>query len=128
MSVPRLNALILEVADLDRSAALYRDGFGIDLHQDEEGHVAGDRWIGGRHAATSWTDGAFLHFALYEAKGDVPSRAAQVGFAVHDIEAAHTRAIAAGAILVHPPREEPWGATARYFDFDGNVVSLTARG
>jgi len=123
---PRLNALVLEVADLDRAAALYRDGFGIDLH-DGDGHVAGDRWIGGRHAAISWYDGAFLHFSLYQAKSSQKAVGAQVGFEVDDLDEAHARALAAGAVLVHPPRDEPWGRTARYVDFDGNFVGLTAR-
>ena len=117
---------MLEVADLDLSAALYRDGFGIDLHNGD-GHVDGDRWISGRHAAISWTDGAFLHLSLYQAKTEVRATAAQVGFDVEDLDAAHAKALAAGAVLVHGPRDEPWGRTARYYDFDGNVVGLTAR-
>ena len=31
----------------------------------------------------------------------------------------------AGATLVHEPRAEPWGTSARYRDLDGNVVELT---
>ena len=122
----RLVAVVVEVADLDRSARLYQDGFGLDLHasnHDEER----DRWIGGRHAAVSWTHGAFLHFALYQAKGDGPTKGAQFGFAVADIDSAHLRAVAAGAIVVHEARDEPWGRWARYRDFDGNVIELTQR-
>jgi predicted enzyme related to lactoylglutathione lyase len=125
VAAPRLNAVVLEVADLDRSAALYRDGFGIDLH-DGDDHVAGDRWISGRHAALSWREGAFLHFALYQAKSVEHATGAQVGFDVDDIDAAHTLALAAGAVLIHAPRDEPWGRTARYRDFDHNIISLTA--
>lgn len=123
----RLVTVVLEVADLDRAVALYRDGFGLDLHlTDHEGgdHGQGDRWISGRHAATTWTDGAFLHFALYESKGDV-TRSAQISLRVDDIDAAHTAAVAAGATVLHEPRPEPWGTSARYRDPDGNVVELT---
>lgn len=123
----RLTAVVLEVADLDASARLYREAFGIDLHlSDHQGgeHGAGDRWTSGRHAAASWTDGAFLHFALYETKGHLTA-GAQVSFAVDDIAAAHERAAAAGAEVVHEPRREPWGVSARYRDVDGNVVELT---
>ncbi len=122
----RLVAVVIEVSDLDRSVRLYRDGFGLDLHasnHDEEG----DRWIGGRHAALSWTDGAFLHFALYQAKGDGPTKGVQIGFAVSDIDEAHRRAVAAGATVLHEARDEPWGRSARYRDFDGNVIELTQR-
>lgn len=124
---PRLVTVVLEVSDLDRSLALYRDGFGLDLHlSDHEGgdHGADDRWISGRHAATTWTDGAFLHLALYEARGAVTS-GAQISLRVADLEAAHLAAVAAGAEVLHEPRTEPWGTSARYRDPDGNVVELT---
>jgi predicted enzyme related to lactoylglutathione lyase len=123
----RLVTVVLEVSDLARATALYRDGFGLDLHiSDHEGgdHGEGDRWISGRHAATTWTDGAYLHFALYETKGDV-TRAAQVSFGVEDIDSAHRAAVEAGAAVLHEPRTEPWGRSARYQDHDGNVVELT---
>lgn len=123
---PRLITLVLEVADLDRSARLYRDGFGVALHDPDE-HATNDRWIGGRHAALSWREGAFMHFALYQAKGEARSTGAQVGFDVDDIDAAHAQALAAGALLIHAPRDEPWGRTARYHDFDHNIVGLTER-
>lgn len=118
-----MTLVVLEVADLERSRRLYVDGFGIDLH--ESLHDDTDRWIGGAHAAYSWTDGAFLHFALYQAKGAEHTTGAQVGLAVDDIDRAHAAALAAGAEVVHAPRLEPWGPTARYRDFDGNVISLT---
>jgi predicted enzyme related to lactoylglutathione lyase len=122
---PRLVLVVVEVADVPRSARLYREGFGIDLHVDD--HGGNDRWISGEHAAVSWTDGAFLHFALYAAKADGPSRLVQLGFDDDDLDARHDRAVAAGAAVVHGPRVEPWGATSRYRDFDGNIVSFTAR-
>ena len=117
----------LRVADLDRAVALYRDGFGLDLHTSDHqggGHGEDDRWISGRHAAITWTDGAFLHFALYESRGG-PTSGAQVSFRVDDLDEAHERAIAAGATVLHGPRNEPWGRSARYRDADDNVVELT---
>ncbi len=126
----RLVAVVLEVADLDRSAALYRDGFGVPLKapDDHEGGDGADRWVSGRHCATSWTDGAFLHFALYEAKTEERSTHAQISFAVTDLAAAHVQAVGAGASVLHEPRTEEWGRSARYRDFDGNVIELTQPG
>ena len=121
---PRLVSVVLEVADLERSERLYREGFGLDLHSSH--HDDDDRWIGGTHAAVSWTDGAFAHFALYQAKGVERTTGAQVGFRVDDLEASHERAVAAGAEVIHGPIAQPWGRSARYRDFDGNVVELTA--
>jgi predicted enzyme related to lactoylglutathione lyase len=121
--------VLIEVADVERSAVLYRDAFGIDLHLDDhEGGAAGagDRWTSGRHAAASWTTGGYLHFAIYPAKEDGPTRGVQIGFVVDDVAEAHRVAVAAGAEVIHGPREEGnWGSTARYRDFDGNVISLT---
>ncbi|MEO5965376.1 MAG: VOC family protein [Candidatus Limnocylindrales bacterium] len=119
--------VVLEVSDLDRAVGLYREGFGLDLRlSDHEGgdHGADDRWISGRHAAITWTDGAFLHFALYESKGE-RTTGAQVSFRVDDLDQAHHLAVTAGAEVLHEPRLEPWGRSARYRDFDDNVVELT---
>jgi predicted enzyme related to lactoylglutathione lyase len=120
----RLEAVILEVSDLEKSVALYRDGFGVALHPGDNG--VDDRWIGGRHAELSWTVGAYLHFALYSAK-EQPTSRAQLTFAVDDIDKAHAAALGAGARVVHGPRREPWGRSGRYEDFDGNIIELTER-
>jgi predicted enzyme related to lactoylglutathione lyase len=122
-SAGRLVAVVLEVADLDRSMALYRDGFGVDFHVGD--HEGDDRWTSGRHAATSWTDGAFMHFALYETKDGSTSTRSQIGFAVDDLDDAHARAVGAGAEVLHEPKPQPWGRSARYRDLDGNVIELT---
>ncbi len=119
----RLTAVVLTVSDLDRSVRLYQDGFGLALHIDD--HQGDDRWISGRHAATSWTDGGFMHFALYESKDGAATNRAQVAFRVPDLEHAHELAVAAGARVVHQPKPQPWGRSARYVDFDDNVIELT---
>ena len=121
----RLVLLVIEVLDVERSVSLYREAFGVDLHVDD--HGGDDRWISGRHGAFSWHEGAYLHFAIYQAKGQGVTTHAQVGFLVDDLAEAHARAVAAGAQVVHEPRPEPWGPTSRYRDFDGNVISLTER-
>jgi predicted enzyme related to lactoylglutathione lyase len=118
----RLVAVIVSVSDLDRSVQLYREAFGIDLHPGDNG--GDDRWTGGQHAEVSWTEDAYLHFALYPAK-DHPTSSVQISFRVDDVEAAHEQAVRAGATVLHGPRTEPWGRSARYEDFDENVVELT---
>jgi len=129
MAGGRLEAVILEVTDLAKSEALYREGFGLPLHPGDNGpgdNGVEDRWIGGRHAEVSWTEGAYLHFALYAAKGQPTSRT-QVTITVDDIDDAHAAAVRAGARVIHEPRPEPWGRSGRYEDFDGNVIELTQR-
>jgi predicted enzyme related to lactoylglutathione lyase len=118
----RLVAVILEVSDLERSESLYRNAFGLELHPGDNG--VDDRWTGGRHAEVSWREGAYLHFALYQAK-ERPTTGAQISLSVDDIDLAHAGAVRAGAHVIHGPRTEPWGRSGRYEDFDGNVIELT---
>jgi hypothetical protein len=43
----RLAVVIVEVADRERSTALYRNGFGVDRHPGDTG--VDDQWTGGVH-------------------------------------------------------------------------------
>ena len=115
-------AVIFEVTDLDRSTALYRDAFGIDLQAGD--NRTNDRWTGGRHSEISWREGTYIHFALYLAKEGATKRRA-VSFGADSIEGAHAQAVRAGARVLHEPRLEPWGRSIRYEDLDGNVIELT---
>jgi predicted enzyme related to lactoylglutathione lyase len=116
---------VIEVRDLEGSVRLYSEAFGLDLHIDD--HEGDDRWISGKHAATSWAAGSFLHFAMYASKDGMATNRAQIGFQVDDLRTAYQRAVDAGAEVVHGPTTQPWGQSARFRDFDGNVIELTQR-
>jgi len=66
-----------------------------------------------------------MHFALYETKDGTTTRGAQIALRVTDIATAHRRAVEAGADVLHAPKPQPWGVSARYRDPDGNVIELT---
>ena len=129
MSGHRLTFLALNVSDLAQSLRFYRDLIGVSLHRADHDADLNDPWYGGDHAAVSWTDGAFIHFALYPCRepNRPVSTAAQVGFHVDDVEAIDQRLRSEDVIVVQPLRNEPWGRTARYLDPDGNIVSITQR-
>lgn len=125
-NLDRLVTVVLTVSDFDRAVKLYESAFGLAFHIDD--HHGDDPWTTGRHAATSWTDGAFMHFALYETKDGATTSGVQLAFRVADLRAAHERAVAGGAEVLHAPKPQPWGTSARYRDFDGNIVELTQQG
>ena len=123
----RLSVMILHVAELGRSLHFYRDLLGIPL---EPGFndPADDPWYGGQHVELSYRDGAYLHFALFPVKADArATTGAELGFHVDDLTVVHERAVAGSAKVLHAPRREPWGLTARYEDPDGNIVGITSR-
>jgi predicted RNase H-like nuclease/predicted enzyme related to lactoylglutathione lyase len=117
VSIVRLVFVALRVRDLAASAWFYREAFGVPFQPGQPPEP---------HAEVSWQDGAYLHLALFPPDLGVTVNA-EIGFFVDDVEAAHARAVAAGAEVVREPRDEPWGRAAAYRDLDGNLVTLTQR-
>jgi predicted RNase H-like nuclease/predicted enzyme related to lactoylglutathione lyase len=117
VSDARLVFVALHVRDVGASAWFYREAFGVPFESGQPPRP---------HAEVSWKDGAYLHLALFPPDPGVTENA-EIGFFVDDVEAAHARAVSAGAVVEREPRDEPWGRTAAYRDPDGNLVTLTQR-
>jgi predicted RNase H-like nuclease/predicted enzyme related to lactoylglutathione lyase len=115
----RLVFVALRVRDLEQSVRFYRDALAVPLEL-SRADIPGEPV----HAEVSWREGAYLHFALFPGG---PANGIELSFYVDDLEVAHRRAVAAGATVVHEPRDQPWGRTASYADPDGNLVALTQR-
>ena len=129
MAARRLTFVALSVSNLAASVEFYRTLIGLPLRDESHDEELNDPWYGGSHAAYSWTDGAFLHFAIYPSSE--PQRpvktAVHIGFHVEEFDKIHKRIQQAEVSIVQEPREEPWGKTARYLDPDDNIVSITSR-
>ena len=102
---------VLEVSDVSRAIAYYRDVFGL---------IPSWMWedrIGGVH-----TDHSSIE--IYVSRAEQPSRSRLAVF-VDDADAAHERYLTAGAEIVDELKTQPWGLrgfTVR--DPDGNLVDV----
>lgn len=108
-----MSLLTLRVRDAPASAGFYREAFGVLLE-------SGRPQIPGSH------ERAQLRLALIAGGEDVTENA-ELGFVVDNVQAAHARAVAAGAEVVREPHDEGGTRAAVYRDLDGNVVTLTQR-
>jgi lactoylglutathione lyase len=116
----RIDYLIFFVADLERSIAFYRDVLGFEFKFSEHGYA--------EFALDN------LKFGLYERARlpDLIGRdaveggpASEIVVVVEDCDAETERVSAAGAELLSPPADRPWGhRTAHIADPDGNVIEL----
>jgi catechol 2,3-dioxygenase-like lactoylglutathione lyase family enzyme len=123
----RLSVVILRASDLDASVRFYRDGLGIPLEPGLN-EPESDPWYGGRHQELSYREGANLHVSIFPARPpELPAtRGVEIGFHVADANGLHEQMVKFGARVLHGPRTEPWGTTARYADPDGNIVAITS--
>lgn len=92
---------VLAVHDLERSAGWYRDVLGCEIYDPDPGN-----WTFCRSGA--------IDFMLGRCPDVVP--ASELGdhsyvayLCVDDVEAFHDRAVNAGAEILKPPTDEPWG-------------------
>lgn len=118
-----LSVLQLFVADLENTAAFYRDVVGIDLGLDDEGPDA-------PHYEGWWDateDRDYLYLAFWGEPDAAKRTRLSVGFLVNDLDVVHARAVAAGISVLIPPGESPYGRRAEYLDPDGNRVSVGQR-
>jgi catechol 2,3-dioxygenase-like lactoylglutathione lyase family enzyme len=100
-----------QAADPGAAAALYRDVLGLEPVMDLG-------WI------VTYADGAGHQLSVLSADATAPV-VPDVSVEVDDVDAAHAAAIAAGAEIVHPLSDEPWGVR-RFFlrTPSGQVVNV----
>lgn len=119
---PQINIITVAVDDLQRSLAFYRDGLGL----------AAGMADGGDHIAFHLHGG--LSFVLYDRAAlarDAHDKEVRQGSAQfllthyvdqkEQVDKLLKRAAAAGATVVGPAEEQPWGYVGRFKDVDGHL-------
>ena len=124
---PRLSLITLGVRDLARSCAFYRDGLGLPTTRSAEDGIV-------FFQTTGVTLALFLYAELAEDIGpgwDVPrSRFSGITIAHNvrerdGVDALLAQAVEAGAELVKPATDTPWGGYSGYFaDPDGYLWEI----
>ena len=117
MSLPRINLIVLRVADLERAAAFYGLlGFQFVKHAHGSGPLHYSAAVNG------------VVFELYPATAEQGvSTSARIGFIVDEIDLLVAQLAAfPGAQLISPPRDSEWGRRAVVADPDGHRVELVA--
>ncbi len=117
MNTPRVNLVVLRVADIDRSAAFYQLlGFEFSKHAHGTGpqHYASD------------ADG--FVFELYPATAEQGvSSSTRIGFAVANVDDAAAKLSSfSDAKLVTAAKDSEWGRRAVVADPDGHRIELVA--
>lgn len=116
---------ILAVADLPRSAAFYRAAFPSWKVQ-----VEVPVYVEMAHEAGGWRLGLYDREAYARNTGELPPlpggiTATELYLYTTDVETAARRLEEAGARLLSPRADRPWGDEAAYYaDPDGNVVAV----
>ena len=103
---------MLHVVDMDRAAAFYREGVGLDV-----------RFVSPEWSELAWRDATV---ALHGGATSTEQRVTGLGFEVDDLDAACKQVAAAGGTIVTAPRDRP-GEPIRLADVadtEGNVFSL----
>lgn len=131
---PRIHVITLAVADLDRALTFYRDGLGFHT----EGLI-GTEFAGGEGSPDGTTavfhlDGGLMlsiypRSELAKDAGVPPTPAKPGEFSIGHLVASRaevdevvSEAAAAGATVIDPPHDRPWGIYSGYFqDPDGHL-------
>lgn len=118
---PKVDHILLEVADLDRTVAFYRDMLGLRVRWSSATFVTMD----------SGNVGIFLWQARWDWEGERrPDERHGLGmyphFAVPDVAETVARCKRAGYRIVQEPQRYLWGTEAFVADPDGYVLALTS--
>ncbi len=115
MTTPKVNRIVADLAtnDIGAMTTFYTGVLGLEVVMDLE-------WVA--TVASPEQPQVQLNFMTHDASATVRP---ELSIEVDDVDAAYAAAAAAGAEIVHPLTDEPWGVR-RFFvrDPDGRVVNV----
>lgn len=117
---PRVDFISLGVRSVDASRRFYVDGLGWPVHREVPGEVVFIQANRGL-ILSLWDAGQMQAEAAVDSPAAIPciTLSHNVGSAA-DVDRVMAEAAAAGAMLVAPPKTQPWGGYTGYFaDPDG---------
>lgn len=111
----RISQVTIVADDLAASVAFYRDAFDAAFHEE----------ISSFQFGTYPDDDFFLLTVANPDSHPWPGGPAKFGLGVEDVDAAHERALAAGAVEIQPPVDRPWKPrSSTVQDPGGNHIDL----
>ena len=115
MAPASLNLVVIRAADIDRSAHFYRR-LGLEFTKHSHG-------TGPEHYAS---EGGAIVFEIYPRQGKPGTpEGLRLGFLVASVDPILAALTEAGAKIVSPAKDSPWGRRAVVDDPDGYRVELT---
>ena len=131
---PRIHVVTLAVADLDRALAFYRDGLGFPTDGLIGTQYTGDDTSPDGTTAMFHLDGGLMlsiypRSELAKDAAVAPAGANPAEFSIGqvvdtraEVDEVIARAKAAGAAVIDPPHDRPWGIYSGYYqDPDGHL-------
>jgi catechol 2,3-dioxygenase-like lactoylglutathione lyase family enzyme len=107
-AITGVHTVLLEVSDVDRSLAFWRDGLGIPLTPDaEDKKNCFDAWVGGTHL--------LLHRDFSRGvQGKPRAVGVHLHLSVDDADAFHALLLRRGIQLASAPEDKPWGPSSTW--------------
>jgi catechol 2,3-dioxygenase-like lactoylglutathione lyase family enzyme len=118
---------IIYVPDVAASLSFFENAFGMQTKFLHESGMYGELDTGDTTLSFAAHAMGEMHFPAghVAAHSSVQPLGMEIAFATDDVYAAHTKAVAAGALELASPAEKPWGQVVSYVRCpDGSLVEL----
>jgi len=121
----KLGYTILYVEDVEKTIEFYENAFGLNKLFLHESGDYGELDTGDTKLAFASYRLAELNDVGFSKPTDNKTSTMEIALVTDDVNTAYNTALETGAIVVHEPKEKPWGQTVGYVrDINGFLVEL----